>query len=89
MATPEVTVTPPTGTLAPGSTVVFTWTVIDADNRSIVFDWSGVDSQGNAVVGSGSLNIQDAFTMNTFTLGGSNLTIDNTNRRATGVVPAA
>lgn len=89
MATPEVTVTPPTGTLAPGSTVVFTWSVVDADNRTITFNWSGVDSQGNTVVGSGSLSIQDVFTMNTFTLGGTNLTVDNANRRATGVVPAA
>lgn len=89
MAIPEVTVTPPSGVLAPGSSVVFTWTVVDADNRSIVFEWTGVDSQGNPVAGSGSLDIQDVFTMNTFTLGGTNLTIDNANRRATGVVPSA
>lgn len=89
MANPTVTVTPPSGTLAPGSNVVFTWTVVDEDNRSITFEWNGTDSQGNPVTGSGSLDIQDVFTMNTFVLGGATLTIDNANRRATGVVPSA
>lgn len=89
MATPTVNVTPPAGPLAPGSLVEFTWTVSDADNRTIDFVWQGTDSQGGAAGGSGSLQVQDNFTMQTFTLGGVPLSIDNANRRATGVVPAA
>lgn len=89
MATPNVNVTAPTVPLAPGSVVEFTWTVIDADNRTIDAAWSGVDGQGNAVAGSLQLQVQDTFTMDTFTLGGVPLSVDNANRRATGVVPLA
>ena len=89
MAAPTVTVTPPAGVQAPSASVAFTWTVVDPDNRTITFNWTGTDSQGNPVSGSGVMDIQDAFTMNTFTLGGTALTIDNTLRRATGTVPAA
>ena len=52
-------------------------------------EWSGTDSQGNPVSGSLSLQVQDTFTMDTFTLDGVALSIDNANRRATGVVPVA
>lgn len=89
MASPLVTVTPPTGTLMPGTAVTFTWEVTDTDNRTIAFQWAGTDSQGNPASGSGNLAITDKFTMETFTLGGVSLAIDNANRRATGVVPAA
>lgn len=89
MGAPSVNVTPPAGPLAPGSLVEFTWTVSDADNRTLDFVWQGVDSQGGPATGTGSLQVQDNFTMQTFTLGGVPLSIDNANRRATGVVPAA
>lgn len=89
MSAPNVTVVPPTGTLMPGSSVVFTWSVTDGDNRSLSFEWTGHDEQNNPVSGSGTIVITDKFTMDSFTLGGSNLTIDNANRRATGVVPSA
>ena len=89
MATPNVNVTAPAVPLAPGCVVEFTWTVIDADNRTIDAQWSGTDSQGNPVSGSLSLQVQDTFTMDTFTLDGVALSIDNANRRATGVVPVA
>lgn len=89
MATPSVNVTPPAGPLAPGSLVEFTWSVSDADNRTIDWQFAGIDSQGNQVTGSGSLQVQDNFTMQTFTLGGVPLSIDNANRKATGVVPIA
>lgn len=89
MAAPVVNVTAPTVPLAPGSVVEFTWTVVDADNRTIDYAWQGTDSLGNAVTGTGSLQVQDTFTMQTFTLGGVALSVDNANRRATGVVPVA
>lgn len=89
MAAPVVNVTAPTVPLAPGSLVEFTWTVSDADNRTIDYAWQGTDSQGNQVTGTGSLQVQDGFTMQSFTLGGVPLSIDNANRRATGVVPTA
>ncbi len=89
MATPTVNVTPPAGPLAPGSLVEFTWTVSDGDNRTLDWQGAGVDSQGNQVTLSGSIQVQDNFTMQTFTLGGVPLSIDNASRRATGVVPSA
>lgn len=89
MASPVVNVTPPTSPLAPGSLVEFTWTVTDADNRTIDYAWQGIDSQGNPVTGTGSIAVQDNFTMQAFTLGGVPLSIDNAARRATGVVPTA
>lgn len=89
MATPNVNVIAPQGPLLPGSVVEFTWTVVDADSRTIEYQWSGTDSQGNAASGSGSFAVQDSFTMESFTLGGIPLSIDNFNRRATGVVPSA
>lgn len=89
MAAPTVNVTAPAGPLAPGSLVEFTWTVSDGDNRTLDWQGVGVDSQGNTVTLTGSIQVQDDFTMQTFTLGGVPLSIDNTNRRATGVVPAA
>ena len=89
MATPTVNVTPPAGPLAPGSLVEFTWTVSDGDNRTLDWQGAGVDSQGNQVTLSGSIQVQDNFTMQTFTLGGVPLWIDNASRRATGVVPSA
>lgn len=89
MAAPTVNVTAPTSPLAPGSVVEFTWTVLDADNRTIDWQGAGVDSQGNPVTLTGSIQVQDTFTMNTFTLGGVALSIDNANRKATGVVPVA
>lgn len=89
MAAPVVNVTAPTVPLAPGSVVEFTWTVVDADNRTLDGVWSGVDSQGNTVGGTVSVAVQDTFTMNSFTLGGVPLSVDNVNRRATGVVPIA
>lgn len=89
MSSPNVLVTPPTGTLMPGTSVTFTWEVSDSDNRTISFEWAGTDTQGNPATGSGNLAITDRFTMETFTLGGVSLAIDNANRRATGVVPSA
>jgi hypothetical protein len=89
MAAPVVSVTAPTSPLAPGSIVEFTWTVSDADNRTINYAWAGTDSTGAPASGTGSLTVQDNFTMTSFTLGGVALSIDNANRKATGVVPAA
>lgn len=89
MASPVVTVTAPVGPLLPGSPVEFTWTAVDPDTRSLTFDWAGVDEQGNTVNGTGSIQVQDNFTMNTFTFGGVALLINNTERKATGVVPIA
>lgn len=90
MAAPSVTVNPPTGgPFAPGSTVTFTWTVTDPDNRTISGHWSGTDQQGNEVSGDITLSVADQFTMNSFTLGGVNLTINNAARTATGTVPSA
>lgn len=89
MASPVVNVTAPTVPVAPGSVVEFTWTVVDADNRTIDGVWTGVDSQGNTVSGTLTIAVQDAFTMSTFVLGGVPLSVDNVNRRATGVVPVA
>ncbi len=89
MAAPVVNVTAPTSPLAPGSVVEFTWTVLDADNRTLAWQGVGTDSQGNQVTLTGQIQVQDVFTMNTFTLGGVPLSIDNANRKATGVVPIA
>jgi hypothetical protein len=90
MAVPEVVVTEPAGEpFAPGSTVQFSWTVSDADNRTITYEWSGQDGQGNPLSGTGELAIVDSFTMQSFTLGGTPLTIDNVAMTATGTVPAA
>lgn len=89
MAAPIVTVTAPLAPLAPGSLIEFSWTVIDPDNRTIAWEGNGVDGQGNPVKVTGQIQVQDTFTMNTFTLGGVALSIDNANRKATGVVPVA
>ena len=89
MSAPTVNVTAPTAPLAPGSVVEFTWTVLDADNRTLDWQGVGVDSQGNQVTLTGSIQVQDTFTMSTFTLGGVALSVDNANRKATGVVPVA
>lgn len=90
MAAPSVTVNPPTGgPFAPGSTVTFTWTVTDPDNRTITGAWAGEDQDGNAVSGTVTIQVADQFTMTSFTLGGANLTINNAARTATGTVPAA
>ena len=89
MAAPDVQVTAPAVPLAPGSVVEFTWIVVDADNRTLTWEGVGTDSLGNQVTVSGSVAVQDTFTMNTFTLGGVPLSVDNANRRATGVVPIA
>lgn len=89
MAAPVINVTAPTAPLAPGSVVEFTWTVLDADNRTLAWEGTGVDGQGNPVVVTGSIQVQDTFTMSTFTLGGVALSVDNANRKATGVVPVA
>ena len=46
MAAPVVNVTAPTAPLAPGSVVEFTWTVLDADNRTIgIFEPTGGESE--------------------------------------------
>jgi len=89
MSAPNVVVVPPASPLLPGSVVNFTWTVTDADNRTLTWACEGTDSQGNVVNLTGQLTVQDTFQMTSFTLGGVALTIDNTNRKATGIVPAA
>jgi len=89
MANPDVTVTPPAGPVIPGGNVQFTWTAFDADTRTLTFAWSGHDDQGNVQSGTGTIAAQDHFTMDTFTLGGAALAIDNAARKATGVAPLA
>lgn len=89
MAAATVNVTAPTAPLAPGSLVEFTWTVVDPDNRTLTWQAAGVDGEGNPVTVTGSIQVQDVFTMTAFTLGGVGLSIDNANRKATGVVPVA
>lgn len=90
MGSPNVVVSPPAGgPFAPGSTVVFTWTVTDPDNRTITGTWVGEDSQHNEVSGDITISVVDSFTMTSFTLGNVNLTINNAARTATGIVPSA
>lgn len=84
---PVVTVTAPSGPQIPGAAVSFTWTAVDVDTKTLTFAWTGHDEQGNDVSGTGSLAVQDHFVMDTFTLGGAALLIDNAGRKATGNAP--
>lgn len=84
---PVVTVVPPSGSQIPGAAVQFTWTAVDPDTKTLTFNWSGHDDENNVVSGSGSMQMQDHFVMDSFTLGGTALLIDNANRKATGNAP--
>lgn len=86
---PVVTVTPPPSPALPGSAVAFSWTAVDPDTKALPWAFSGHDDQGNTVTGSGMIQMQDHFVMDTFTLGGTALLIDNAGRKATGTAPLA
>jgi hypothetical protein len=90
MAAPVLNASVDASTYAPGASITASWSVVDPDNAVEELRLEGTDSAGNAVSVTISVNRQDSFVMERvyWTRTGVNLTIDNTARRATGVVPA-
>jgi hypothetical protein len=91
MAAPTVTATVDASSYAPGAPIVASWTVVDPDNTSEELRLEGTDSAGNEISVSVTINRQDSFTMERvyWVRTGVNLAVDNTARRATGIVPGA
>ncbi len=91
MATPTLNASTDKPSYLPGDPITVTWTVVDADNATETLVLSGSDAQGNEVSVELVVNRQDPFTMDSVTWQrtGQRLTVDNTNRRATGTVPSA
>lgn len=92
MAAPVVTPTPDKVTpYAPGAPITASWTVLDPDNSTERLVLEGVDSQGNQVVTFLDIQRQDTFQMTRvyWERTGTDLGVDNVNRRASGTVPSA
>lgn len=91
MSTPTIDVSMNAQSYLPGASVVASWTVTDADNSTEVLTLQGTDSQGNTVSVDVTINRMDNFTMTRvfWPRTGTNLTVNNTNRTATGVMPSA
>lgn len=92
MAAPNVTPVVDQATpYAPGAPITASWIVTDADNSTERLVLEGEDSQGNRVTTTLDIQRQDEFTMTRvfWERTGADLAVDNTNRRATGVVPSA
>jgi ribosomal protein L11 len=91
MASPVITPTVDAASYAPGAPITASWTVVDPDNATEELRLQGTDADGNSVSVTVTINRQDSFTMERvyWPRTGVNLTIDNTARRATGIVPGA
>lgn len=90
MAAPTVTPVVDQATpYAPGAPITVSWLVTDADNSTERLVLVGRDAQGNEVTTTLDIQRQDEFTMTRvyWERTDADLAVDNTNRRATGVVP--